>query len=237
MRLLDLTLESPASNLALDEALLTAAEEDKAGEVLRLWESPQLAVVLGRSSSIAAEVNQEACHVDEVPLLRRSSGGASVVIGPGCLLYSVVLSYVERPYLQLLEQAHQFVLQKLVTALRPFVPEVAIQGTSDLTVGGHKFSGNSLRCRRNHLLYHGTVLYDFDLPSVTRYLAEPPRQPTYRCRRSHGAFITNVPITSRDLRRGLATVWGAQASRDWPRQRAEELLATKFSRNEWTRSR
>ena len=40
MKLLDYTLPSAAENLALDEALLIAAEEGTGGEVLRLWESP-----------------------------------------------------------------------------------------------------------------------------------------------------------------------------------------------------
>ena len=30
-------------------------------------------------------------------------------------------------------------------------------------MGELKFSGNSLRVRRTHLLYHGTLLYDFSL--------------------------------------------------------------------------
>ncbi len=40
MHLLDLTLDSPIENIALDEALLDAAEAapDENGEVLRLWE-------------------------------------------------------------------------------------------------------------------------------------------------------------------------------------------------------
>ena len=43
MRLLDLTLPDPAENLALDEALLLAAEGG-GPEVLRLWEQPTPAV-------------------------------------------------------------------------------------------------------------------------------------------------------------------------------------------------
>ena len=79
MRLLDLTLPDPAANLALDEALLLAAEEGGA-EVLRLWELPTLAVIVGSGGSVAIDVNVEACAADRVPILRRASGGG----GPGC---------------------------------------------------------------------------------------------------------------------------------------------------------
>src|SRR2546423_175049 len=55
----DLTLPTPAQNLAFDEALLEWAEESAGNdEYLRLWESPDPIVVVGRSSRVAAEVNE-----------------------------------------------------------------------------------------------------------------------------------------------------------------------------------
>ena len=99
MKLLDLTLPSPAENLALDEALLEAAEAGElAGDVLRLWEMPQPAVIVGRSSRLAEEVDAPAVRAAQVPVLRRASGGAAVVVGPGCLMYSVVLRYEGREH-------------------------------------------------------------------------------------------------------------------------------------------
>ena len=57
MQRLDLTLPTPAENLALDEALLEWAEEERSDrEFLRLWEAPQPMVVVGRSSRVHAEV-------------------------------------------------------------------------------------------------------------------------------------------------------------------------------------
>jgi len=98
VKLLDLTLESPAENLALDEALLERAEcGTKPLEMLRLWESPQPFVVLGRASRVADEVDQEKCRQLGLPILRRPSGGASVLAGPGCLMYAVILSYQRHP--------------------------------------------------------------------------------------------------------------------------------------------
>jgi lipoate-protein ligase A len=92
MKLLDLTLLAPAENLALDEALLEAAETGELNDdVLRLWEFPAPAIVVGRSSRVAEEIHQEAARAAGIPVLRRASGGAAIVAGPGCLMYSVVL--------------------------------------------------------------------------------------------------------------------------------------------------
>src|SRR5262245_48269753 len=188
MKLLDLTLPTPAENLALDEALLEAAEEgEPADEVMRLWESPQPIAVVGRSSRVAQEVEIEACRAAAVPVLRRTSGGAAIVAGPGCLMYSVVLRYAGREHLRLIDQLHQDVLGIVKEAVEPRVGGVEHVGTSDLAIGGRKFSGNSVRCKRDHLLYHGTVLYGFDLGLIGRLLKSPPRQPAYRGGRAHQA--------------------------------------------------
>ena len=151
-------------------------------EVLRLWESRQPMVVVGRGSHVAQEVDLAACRRDGVPVLRRTSGGGAIVNGPGCLMYALVLSYALRPRLRAIDVAHRHVLETLAGALRQFSADVVCRGTSDLAMGELKFSGNSLRVRRTHLLYHGTLLYDFSLGAIGRYLVEPPRQPEYRHR-------------------------------------------------------
>lgn len=101
MQSFDHPLPTPAENLAFDEALLEWAEENVPdGEFLRLWESPTPMVVVGRSSRVAKEVNEAFCRQENIPILRRSSGGAAIVTGPGCLMYAVVLSYTKRPELK-----------------------------------------------------------------------------------------------------------------------------------------
>ena len=238
MQLLELTLETPAANLALDEALLDEAEaqsqevatgstEDQ--ELLRIWESPRPAVILGRSSPPLREVQYEACRTAGIPILRRSSGGATVMIGPGCLMYAVVLSYVGHPQLRMIEQAHQFVLERVRQAVSSLIPEIEVAGTSDLVWRGRKFSGNSLRCKRHHLLYHGTLLYNFPLEQIAACLGTPVRQPDYRAGRSHLDFLTNLPASAADLRQALCTAWQAnERLTTWPQERTADLQQTRY---------
>src|SRR5262245_43291673 len=204
MQFLDLILPTPAENLALDEALLEASEaREMSGDILRLWEMPEHAVILGRSSRAADEVDVSAAKVANVPVLRRSSGGAAVVVGPGCLMYSIVIRYEGREHLRLLDEVHRHVLDTIRSALAPLLSGVEHVGICDLAHGGRKFSGNSLRCKRDHLLYHGTLLYNFDLERVSNLLRMPPRQPAYRGQRSHADFLTNIPISIDELRAAL----------------------------------
>ncbi len=229
MWLLDLTLDSPAENLALDEALLDEAEAAaEPVETLRLWEPPSPMVVVGRSSCIAQEVHREQCARLGIPVLRRASGGAAVVLGPGCLVYALVLSLEQRPALRMVEQAHRVVLDRLAGALRRWVPGVCRRGTSDLALGEAKFSGNSVRLKRRCLLYHGTLLYNFPLELVEMCLAMPPRQPAYREGRPHRAFLTNLPLSGEAIRRAVAAAWSAEHARtDWPQAQTARLALSK----------
>jgi len=240
MQRLLLTLPTPEANLALDEALLDRAEAtDPEAECLRVWESPMPIVVVGRSSRVGQEVNQQACSDRGIPVLRRSSGGAAIVAGPGCLMYAVVLSYKLRPQLRDIRQAHEFVLGKLVESLHPYVPSARLGGTSDLVMGNEdsaakKFSGNSLRAKRTHFVYHGTLLYEFDLSLIGACLRMPPRQPDYRQSRSHTDFVANLPLSRGMLEHLIMSAWPTtEESTDWPRDRVDQLVETRFSRDEW----
>ncbi|MEN6556776.1 MAG: lipoate--protein ligase family protein [Thermoguttaceae bacterium] len=235
MRCLEITRPTAAENLALDEALLDEAEQaDDPLETLRFWESPEPAVVVGRSSRINAEVRRDACRADGVPIFRRPSGGAAVVIGPGCLMYALVLSERLRPRLRQLDCVHEEVLGRMVEALATLVPGVRCDGTSDLALGTCKFSGNSVRRRRGHLLYHGTLLYDFPLPWIDRWLTMPPRTPSYREGRPHDRFVVNLPVSAEAIREALKKAWDAETPRDdWPADRTAQLVAEKYARSKW----
>jgi len=217
MKLLDLTLPTPHENLALDDALLAAAETGKLDhDVLRLWEMPALAVVVGRSSQIDKEVNVPAAGAMNFPILRRSSGGCAIVAGPGCLMYSVVLRYAGREHLRLIDECHRHVLGIVHSALSPVIAGIDHVGISDLALNSRKFSGNSLRCKRDHLLYHGTILYNFNLHLIPALLPRPPREPDYRAGRDHADFVTNLQLEPKIIRQQLIAAFGASEPLAWP---------------------
>ncbi len=243
MRYLELTLPTPAENLALDEALLDEAEAaDRPVETLRVWESPETVVVVGRSSRLGGEVDPAACRQLGIPVLRRPSGGAAVVLGPGCLMYALVLSHALRRETRRIDAAHRYVLGKTAAALSECVPGVACAGTSDLVLPrGNpsapellKCSGNSARVKRRHLLYHGTLLYDFPLEQISLCLPMPPRMPDYRAGRRHGRFLVNLPIARETLCSLLRRAWSAEEpAADWPQARTATLASDKYGQAAW----
>jgi lipoate-protein ligase A len=238
MRYLDLTLPTPAENLALDEALLEQAESSaRPLETLRFWEPSQNMAIVGRSSYIDVEVHRDACRELGIPILRRISGGAAIVTGPGCLMYALVLSYETRHGVQTVSQIHDFVLDTLAKALATLTPGVRFCGTSDLALESRtllKFSGNSMRCRRRHFLYHGTILYEFPLVVISRCLKTPPRMPGYRDDRDHETFVANLPLPADTIRQALISAWYAvEPCEDWPRELTHRLAEEKYGCPNW----
>lgn len=236
MHTIDLTLAAPQLNLALDEALLIEAEEGRWEETLRFWESPVPFVVLGYSNKIATEVNVRACAARGVPVSRRCTGGGTVLQGPGCLNYALVLRADENGPLGNVTAANCFIMKRNRDALQPLVSErIEIEGHTDLAIGGVKFSGNSQRRGRRWLLFHGTFLHRFDLSLLEQLLPLPSRQPSYRTNRPHAAFLRNIDLTVEAIKAALMRGWNATiAPVDLPSARTEHLAATKYSSPDWT---
>jgi lipoate-protein ligase A len=234
MNYLDLTLPTLPENLALDEALLLSAEAGQSGEVLRFWEWPKFAVVLGAGCRLADDVNDAACSADGIPIARRSSGGGTVLLGPGCLLFTLVLGYDRSPLLRETRSSYCYILQRLQKALARFHPDASCAGTSDLTLEGRKFSGNAQQRKRHHFLHHGTLLYEFDLNRIGRYLHMPARQPEYRRQRDHGAFLMNLATDPASVKAELCAIWEVEnRSWPWPQPLANQLTAEQYTQRQW----
>ena len=226
---LNLTLAQPEWNLALDEALLEECAEG-GPEVLRVWESPVCFIVLGLSGRAEREVDLEACHRDGMPVLRRISGGGTVLLGPGCLNYTLILKKDRDPALAKVESSHDYILSKLTAGLRRFHPDLRHEGISDMAVGGQKVSGNAQRRIRGAVLLHGTLLYRFDFSPVETYLRFPERRPAYRRDRPHRQFLRNLQTDSASLKQALRETWGGtEDMTGWPEARTASLVARRYA--------
>lgn len=211
MEFLDLTLPSPEANLALDELLLARAEAG-GNQTLRFWESSSYFVVLGLGCKVDDDVNTPACVADQVPVLRRASGGGTVLQGPGCLSYALVLRIADHEPLRSITATNAYIMETMRDALAPIAGPLAFQGISDLSIEGLKISGNAQRRKKDWVLFHGTFLYAFDAQKVERYLRIPKRQPDYRANRAHSDFLRNLTVTTSDIKTAVRSIWKATQS-------------------------
>jgi len=295
MKYLDLTLPTPAENLACDEALLDAAEAGEGDEVLRFWEPHEHFVVVGYANKVATEVNVAACEIgvglkrwgeatDEppisggartvfgsrvrsphrldsddssprkVPILRRCSGGGTVLQGPGCLSYALVLRIAEDGPLRSISTANRFIMGRNRAAIEALLSrrsrrkeahsfkseiqnresEIAVCGHTDLAISGLKFSGNSQRRRRHFLLFHGSFLLNLDLALVSELLPMPSKQPDYRKSREHSEFLMNLNVSADAVKAALRNGWRAtEGFSQLPANEIATLVEQKYSTDAW----
>jgi lipoate-protein ligase A len=230
----DFTLPSPEENLACDEALLAGAEAGHTPATLRFWMATRHFVVVGYGNDATREVELNFCRAEGIPVLRRCSGGGTVLQGPGVLNYALVLS-AQSPPCDSITSTNRAIMERHRVALSHLTGRpVSIEGHTDLAIEGRKFSGNAQRRGRRFLLFHGSFLLDLDLKLMERALRMPSRQPDYRASRTHAAFVMNLHIPAARLKEKLQEAWEAQcAPLNFRRDELEKLIREKYGRPEW----
>ena len=228
-------MKSPAEPLAWDEAFLERAESGEGGEALWFWESPTPYVVLGYGQQASVEADLETCAFHGVPVLRRCSGGGAVLQGPGCWNYGLILRIPESGPLASITGTNEWIMERNRRLLQELLDQpVSVEGHTDLALEGQKCSGNAQRRKRNHLLFHGTLLHDFPLSLIPRFLRFPSAQPGYRQSRDHLAFVRNVPVTPKNLCECWIRGWGAEPARSpFPIERTQVALSTRYEDPDW----
>lgn len=183
---------SPLTTIAPypDDAPLTAAFDRERRPLLRITSVSSPAVVLGRGSSVEAEVDVAACLAAGVPLQRRRGGGCAVLLDPGNLVLAVVLPV---PGLS----GHRRWFARLSAWISDGLGELGVTGVGqrgicDLALGDRKLGGACVQRSRGRLYYTATLLVSPDIDLMQRCLRHPPREPEYRAGRSHRDFVTSL---------------------------------------------
>jgi lipoate-protein ligase A len=127
------------------------------------------------------------------------------------LNYALVVPVTAASELGGISRTNCWVLSRHQQALAPLLPKNRIQldGMSDLTIDGKKFSGNAQRRLKKSVLMHGTFLYGFELEKISRYLKLPFQQPAYRNQRPHAEFVTNLPLSRQQIESAISACWNA----------------------------
>ena len=227
----DGTAGDQAANLALEEALARAGPPSP---LLRIWQN-ESCVVIGRAQRAAREVNLAACAASGVPVLRRASGGGTVLQDLGNL--NVSLAVPGRAPGLIAEVA------ALVAAVISGLGLTPRAGERGVFAGAAKVSGLASHVTREGSLAHATLLVTTPAARVGAFLTPAPgeRHPTD----SHRSPVASL----RELGCGIdaagarAAVLAEAARRHGPLRRRppraaenrwqERLLAERYRIDSW----
>jgi lipoate-protein ligase A len=187
-------VDSVAEQLDCDNAMLEEAERGGPAR-FRVWTTAKPTVVLGRSVDVRDEVDEDFCAGNGVAVVRRTSGGRSVLVGRGPVQDTFALPYSLAEELSAIPGSQRFSTRLLLVGLRsaagPAARELREDASGDLVCEGRKVAGLALRRRRAAMMLHGTILVRADLALVARTLKHPLSEPAYRAGRRHAEFLAN----------------------------------------------
>lgn len=170
--------------LKLEEALLRGDDRDWC---LINFGSPS-AIVMGLSTPPEKVIDQEVFKKNPLPLMRRYSGGGTVIIEPTTLFVSWILNHTSLPVAPFPREVMRW-SEKWVQQF--FSPLPVRLKEHDYAIGDQKFGGNAQYFVKNRLVHHTSFLWDYS-PSHMEYLLLPPKMPAYRKERSHESFLCTL---------------------------------------------
>jgi lipoate-protein ligase A len=169
--------------LQIEEALLRADERNWC--VINTNAPP--AIVMGISAKPEELIDLEKATRDNIPLVKRFSGGGTVYIDPN----TVFVTFICQADSSTIEPHPHPIMEWTEKLYQSFFPSHFQLRENDYVLGSLKFGGNAQYIRKGRWLHHTSFLWDYE-PEKMNYLRMPKKRPEYRQNRNHEDFLCRL---------------------------------------------
>ena len=223
---------SPAENMAIDEAILTAHSEGLVPPTVRFYGWNPATLSIGYFQKADEEVNFETLTAKGLGFVRRPTGGRAV-LHDAELTYSMIVSedYPDMP--RVVNEAYRVLSQGLVHGFRRLGLQAEMVNLSseedkmkyaaagsaacfdspswyELVVEGRKIAGSAQVRQKGVILQHGSILLDMDIDQLFEVLQFPSERVKQRLRGSFGDKAVSINDITRALGRPAVTLEEAE---------------------------
>eukprot|EP00897_Mesotaenium_endlicherianum_P003396 jgi/Mesen1/3084/ME000183S02139 len=181
--------------LQIEEALLRA--DDRNWCIINDG-TPDPAIVMGISGKPSQLLDVPAVLRGGIPVIKRFSGGGTVVVDHNTLFVTLICSSSALPKLQLFPQPIMLWTEGFYSSVFSSSPGFHLK-EHDYVFGEKKFGGNAQSITKDRWLHHTSFLWDYD-PARMAYLTIPKKAPQYRSGRTHEDFICRLKDHSESRR-------------------------------------
>ncbi|BDI21309.1 biotin/lipoate A/B protein ligase family protein [Herbiconiux sp. L3-i23] len=235
---------SPAMHLALDQVLTDEVGAGRRGPLLRFWEWDRSAIVIGSFQSLRNEVDLDNAAKYGVEVVRRISGGGAMFMEAGTAITYSLYAPGDLVRGMSFAESYAYLDEWAITALRSLGIDAFYQPLNDITSPKGKIGGAAQkRLGGGAVLHHVTMSYDMDGAKMVEVLRIGREKLSDKGTTSAAKRVdplrsqTGLPraeIIER-MTSTFTSLYGATAGEitSAEYQAAEELVASKFSTEEW----
>ncbi|MCJ7688467.1 MAG: lipoate--protein ligase, partial [Clostridiaceae bacterium] len=173
---------NPYFNMAVEEYILKEFKED----CFMLWRN-EPAIIVGKNQNTLSEINLEYIQANNIPVVRRLSGGGTVFHDLGNLNFTFIKNNSDENF----NNFRKFTLP-ILNVLKSLNVNAEFSGRNDLTIEGKKFSGNAQYNYKNRVLHHGTLLFSSDISNLSKSLQAKPLKFQDKSIKSAISRVTNI---------------------------------------------
>lgn len=170
--------------LQLEEALLRA--DDRNWCIINKGSTP--AIVMGISGKADEMIDASALEARRVPVIRRFSGGGTVVVDEHTFFITWIANSEETG----VECCPKKVLEWTADLYQGCFEGIGFRlAENDYAIGERKCGGNAQYMRKGRWLHHTSFLWDYKSEHM-KLLKMPPKMPAYREQRPHEEFLCRL---------------------------------------------
>ncbi|MFC1750264.1 biotin/lipoate A/B protein ligase family protein [Pseudomonadota bacterium] len=248
-----------AMNMALDEACMEAVREHSVLPTIRFYRWQPSAVSIGYFQSLEEEIALDKCAEAGVDFVRRRTGGGAVYHDyDGEITYSVIAPETSFPK-GIIDSYHVicgWIIDSLATLgvkaefkpINDIVMAKDAVGPEGELIAGKKISGNAQTRRGGLLLQHGTILCTVDVPKMFSLLRVGQEKIADKLIAAVEDRVTSLKhlkpnLTMDEVYHVLLEGFTANKkveNGEWTvseMQRAQELLQSRYTSDEWNKMR
>jgi lipoate---protein ligase len=234
IRVLETGYNPATLNMAIDEALI---ENIGQAPVLRIYGWRPAAISVGYFQSIKEEVDLEKCSQLGVDVVRRLTGGGTVLHE-----FELTYSFITKQYQQNIMESCRWICDAIVMSINRLGFDASFVPLNDIVVNGKKVSGSAQTRRKGVLLQHGTLLLSVDVDKMFSVLKVPSEKLRDKIVKDVKERVTSLAGTTFDdmassLKTSFAEKFDAKLVADTLSteeiSRAKWLAERKYSSKEW----
>jgi len=159
-----LIVDSPlcgSINMAKELAVLYGVSHNELLPTLRIGRWLESAVSIGNLEDVNSTVNIDYCKKRNIPIIRRESGGGTVLHNIE-LSYSLTIPLHSELIPQSVDESFRKIISPVIHTLKMFIDGVEYRPINDIVVNKKKISGSAQVRKYGVLQQHGTIIIDIN---------------------------------------------------------------------------